>query len=469
MRNQQASGSNSSNNGHATAAENLSKSERHPRGLWSFLTWSFFLSQVMTADRLLGNSAVSSQEGEDAAAGRAKRDAAAPSDPAVGEGRSSTAQSSEAIGYDDPAFAKAHSLSQTAALIDLAQRTGPLAPSKPSGTDIGEGSGGGGGGGGGGGDGGDGEGGGGDGGPVSGKPASGSPANPDSPGYSEPPIGWVPPVPGDSSPPGGPSSGGGGVSAGVDVNIGDIVDVGVNIGLPDVDLNAQVGVGNLLGFDVRVSADGIFVDAEIEVGQLLNIDTLGSSPVQIVESATALVGLDNLLDTDLPGVDTLLGSGEHLSQVKATLAEITGLSLVGGPSGSSGATLAQPLETLLSASPAPIHIVSELTSLGSNGLGGALSSGGVIDFPVPAGNPVAQIDQLFAGTRYTDYNLALQSSAKPTDTGTINGEPIDPTVATSLLGDGTVDRHDSANLPLDPAPFELALPLEEINSRGLPL
>jgi hypothetical protein len=456
MRNQPASGSTSSNNGHATSAESLSKPERHPRGLWSFLTWSFFLSQVMAADLLLGNPAAASQEEEDPTVGRPKKDAAAPSDQAVEGGRSAVAQAGEAIGYDDPASGKASLLSKTASLIDAAQRSGP-APSKPPSHDFEEGDGAGGGGGGGDG--------GGDSvaGAVSEKPGSGSSSNPDSPEHSQPPIGSVAPSPGGPSSPGDPGSGGSGVSAGVDVDIGDIVDVGISVGLPDVDLSAQLGVSNLLGFDVRVGADGIFVGTEIEVGQLSNIDQLGLNPTQIVESATGLE-LAHLLSSDLPVIDTLLGPGEHLSQVKATLAEITGLSLVDGPSGSSDATLAQPLEKLLSANPAPIQIVSELTDLS-----GDLSSGGVIAFPLPASNPVLQIDDLFAGTRYTDYNLALQSSGKPTNFGAANSEPIDQTIATSLLGDADDDRHDSAKLPLGPTPVEPELPLEDIAGRGLPL
>ena len=333
------------------------------------MTWSFFLSQLIAADRLLGDAAAAGQE-EDPTSTPAKGVLAATPDQPRGDAPSGVAAPGEVIGGEDPFFAKAYPLLQTASLNEAAQLNGPSAASKPSSDDVRHGSGGGGGGGGGGGsgeNGGEGS--------DCGKPGSGCSPECDHPKHVDWPTELVPPVLGSPAPQGAPNSVSNGISADLDVSVGGI-NVGIDARPIDISVNAQVSLSGLLGFDVGLGSDGIFVGAEIDVGGISSIGQLGLNPIETVELTTGLE-LNHLLDSDLPGIDALLGSGEPLSHIKATLAEVTGLSLVSGPDalmdqlggGSDGvlsATLAHPTETLLSASPVPIHVVSDLANLGSD-------------------------------------------------------------------------------------------------------
>jgi hypothetical protein len=382
-------------------------------------------------------------------------------------------------------------LPQAALLVNPAPRNGPPAPSKPSSNDASQAGGGAGGGG------------------DNGGSGSVKPGSHDSDSSTE----WAPPIVGSPTPPAGPNSSGNVVTAGLDVSPGGVInvsintgpvdvsvnpgpidvslsagpievsvgtgpidvsvgagpiDVSVNAGLVDVSVEAQATLTDLLGFDVSLGSNGIFVGADIEVGLPLTVDQLGSNPVQIVESTTG-IELNNLLNADLPAVDALLGAGEDLSQVKATLAEVTGLSFVSGPGGSSGgtlpATLAEPVDTLSSTSPVPIEVVSGLTDLGSNGQSGDLASGGVITLPVPAANDAVQIDNLFAAGQYTEYNVALQSLGNSDATSVsapANNEPVDQPVTTPAVGDISPDQHDSGGVLVSPTPVELSVPLEDI-------
>jgi hypothetical protein len=483
MRNQALNGSNQTRNGQLkngrllTFDEVSKQPEKHQRGLWSFLTWSFFLSQAVAADRVLASIKASDQEdGDSPAAARSKADPGTSAADLADGAQSRGSTSAEAIGDEGFGITKSYAVAKTAMLLDNAARASPAPASKPSTNEVGNSADGGGGGGGGdaAGDGGDG-----DDGSSCGKPGSGcslgcGPAQ-DAPS----PIG-SPPILGPT-PPGGPHSGGNGVSAAVDVSVGGST-IGIDAGLADLGVHAQVSLADLLGFDLGLGPDGIFVAAESEVDLLLNLDQLALNPVHVVETTTGLE-LDHLLKSDLPGIDVLLGSGEHLSHIKAALAEVTGLSLVqapgalmdqlGGSDGVVPATLTQMTDALSSARPLPIQVASELAGFGSHGESGDLSSGGVIIFPAPADNDVLPINELFADGRYTDYNLALQS-AVASSTATVadptGSAPVAPSVPVSSLEEiASPDRHDPGKLPLAATPGELAAPLEDSSERGLSL
>jgi hypothetical protein len=484
MRNQALNGYNQTRNGQLKngrllAFDGVSKQpEKHQRGLWSFLTWSFFLSQAVAADRVLASIKASDQEdGESAAAARSKADSGTPAPDLVDGAQSRTSTSAEAIGDEGLRIAKSSAVGKTAMLLDNAGRASPAPASKPSTNEVGDSADGGGGGGGGdaGGDGGDG-----DNGSGCGKPGSGCSLGSGPSQDAGSPIG-SPPILGGPTPPGGPNSGGNGVSAAVDVNVGGS-PIGIDAGLVDLGVHAQVSIADLLGFDLGLSPDGIFVAAEIELDRLPNLDQLALNPVHVVETTTRLE-LDHLLKSDLPGIDVLLGSGEHLSHIKAALAEVTGLSLVeapgalidqlGGSDAIVPATLARTTDALSSARPLPIQVAAELAGFASHAGSGDLSSGGVIIFPAPAGKDVLPINELFADGRYTDYNLALQS-AVASSTATVSdptgSAPVAPSVPTSSLEEiVSPDRHDPGKLPLAPTPVEFAAALEDSSERGLSL
>jgi hypothetical protein len=278
----------------------------------------------------------------------------------------------------------------------------------------------------------------------------------------------------------------------VNVNVGtDLLTQSLglgSLGLGNVGLNAEVNLNGLVGFDVQLGVDGVFVGADIELGRMLHLDHLASSLVEIVASDTAL-DLGHLLTSDVPGLDLLLGSGEHLSNIKATVAEVSGLLLASDPEAllnelggvtvgtvaatlvePAGTLLTQPLDTLLSGDAVPIHVLSDLTDLGPTGQSGDLSSGGAITFPAQAVNDVVQPDVLFAGGQYSDYNLALQSSIKSNaETAAVipDNDLVDSTVPSLSPSDVPTDRHDSGNLPLGTTLVDLSASVEDVSGRVL--
>jgi hypothetical protein len=129
-----------------------------------------------------------------------------------------------------------------------------------------------------------------------------------------------------------------------------------------------------------------------------------------------------------------------------------------GPLPSSGSSFTESLAPLqgqssdsvgLSEIP-PAHVI--WTAAGTDGSDGSLSSGDTLNF---GASPPVQIDDLFSGNRYTDYNMTLQG--RTPDAGKIGVAPTNDTVDHAIVSPAPVDitplkGMPATNTPLDHAP-----------------
>ena len=202
-------------------------------------------------------------------------------------------------------------------------------------------------------------------------------------------------------------------------------------------VGGKLGAGSLsdlLGFDLHVTADGIFAGLNLGAPLLTPIVTGVADGVENVLHATAselgsMLSLDAQLGSALlPG---LLGGssglpimgGETSSQpLKDLLADVTGVQVLGGLESSqliskiadavgplaSVTGLASGQNEVGQVAALSTHIMSDLLQVAGLKETGVISSGDAFHF---AAEPPQQIDALFAGQQYTDYNVTLQSSA----------------------------------------------------------
>jgi len=299
-----------------------------------------------------------------------------------------------------------------------------------------------------------------------------------------------------------------------------------------VGLNAGVDLHNLLGFDVHLGTDGVFVVSDLAqtVGLNAGVDlnhfplpqhygssslidnlshdtglsnlvadlTNGLTPVNVLNSAhdlignvTGVAGLGNGLIGDATQVLGLAGGGSGLLSGVARIPAPV-LSNAGGAEGivrdvlgdashalSSGSPLTQSMDALtgqsgdgvtLNGSPAA-HVISDGTGVGGLGQNGDISSGDTINFPAHA---LTQVDELFSGNRYTDYNVTLQSHNL--DVGKIGGTLISETVNHTPASPAPVDTppvsHDAGAPPLkgvqeiNASLVHVSPPIEELSVHG---
>ena len=224
--------------------------------------------------------------------------------------------------------------------------------------------------------------------------------------------------------------------------LGAAIDVKGLLGF-DLQLNGdglsvggELGTGSLsdlLGFDLHVTADGIFAGLNLGAPLLTPIVTGVAEGVENVLHATAselgsMLSLDGQLGSALlPG---LLGGssglpimgGETPSQpLKDLLADVTGVQVLGGLESSQLISkiadavgplanvtgLASGQNEVGQVAALSTHIMSDLLQVAGLKETGVISSGDAFHF---AAEPPQQIDALFAGHQYTDYNVTLQSS-----------------------------------------------------------
>ncbi len=119
----------------------------------------------------------------------------------------------------------------------------------------------------------------------------------------------------------------------------------------------------------------------------------------------------------------------------------------------------------------PAQVVQNVTSFDELGPNGDISSGETINFPA---QPLSQVDELFNGNRYTDYNMTLQSHTP--DAGKVGGVPISDLVAPTAVSPTPVDiqpvSQDGSAPPLkglqdmNTSLVQTPTPIEELSGHG---
>ncbi len=426
------------------------------RGRWNFLTWSFFLAEVAAGAQFLGTGAKA--QGDDAAHAKGHGEATdAIHDGVLASLGSVTAATEE--GGSGPAASRAEAPSSLAELNLLSLQQGDEAGGPLGNTgDVGFG-----------------------GASSSGSGSSGTGSNggqqADSGGpppvSDEPPTGVLPPIsdgpplgvwpPISDSPPSGASP--------------PILDNPVTGLLPPISIG--VTVSNLLDTTLDQLTGLHLVET---VGGLLGNtveDTL-SQITGLVGNAgelTAVVGglLDSSLNVAFSATESLIpqAAGSVVSSVGALASSVTDLGLF-GDSGhlSSDGTVSQIVYSassvvedagnILNAQPGNLMDVLKASAMVSPALNivldapeitplshdQAVSSGGTIAFPDLASATVLHVDELFAGGRYTDYGLAVQSEGNSGATAIV--DPLGGDADTSTLSspiDSPSESHESALSP----------------------
>ena len=476
------------------------KKPERQRGLWSFITWPFFLSQVMAADSLVGKSAGVPHQDDDGVA-HATSHSDTPSDDVLNPAAMRVA----AIDADVQAEAvdARHNIhihvAQSGLLLESLPGGEPVTL-KASSSDTGQG----------------GSGGGGaslsetiDG--TDGLRSAGVEVSPGGAGPNLNPdqlLSDLAPSTGlhadlnkildfDLHLGSGGSLVGANLSLALDLNpahlISDLspsvrIDTSPDLNLDQLlsDLAPSIGLhadlNKILGFDLHLGSGGSLVGANLSLAFDLN-------PAHLISDLSPSVGIDTSVDLKhLLGFDAQLGvdglfaahalpdlGDLELPVLKSTLAEVTGLQMLGGvrdliiPFGNGRdrdptATLIKSIDALtgesevgvtLSASSAPATVISLTSGIGL-GQNGDISSGGTITFPA---HVLASVDELFTGGRYTDYNVTLQS--KITDSGHVND-----TLNSGIVGnlavapppvDAPSDSHSAGASPLPGQHVEAAL------------
>ncbi|HTE78729.1 MAG TPA: hypothetical protein VK653_18600, partial [Xanthobacteraceae bacterium] len=292
---------------------------------------------------------------------------------------------------------------------------------------------------------------------------------------------------------------------GFDVRVGaDGIFVGVDSApWPDLnpsalisDLAQGLGVGgidlhHLLGFDVHLGSDGFFVVSDLVQTANLNagLDLTGILLPQHHGSSglidpSPLTGLPGLGTGSIGDVNTTLGLADGgfglfsgVARVPASVPSAAGgvesiasdVLAGAGPAPSNGSSLIKSLAPSVSQSSdsaslseiAPAHVVGDAASVDALASNGDLSSGATLNFPA---GPLPQLDELFSGNRYTEYNMTLQAPSP--DAGKIGVAPISNAVDHAAVSPAPVDvtplSHNGnvpplkaiadTNHPLDPTP-----------------
>ncbi len=239
-------------------------------------------------------------------------------------------------------------------------------------------------------------------------------------------------------------------------------DVGVTP--PPPPITVDIGLTPTPGFDVNVDVGGL-ISANIGLdpnGLNLNLDLLGLdldgllvSPLQdatnlLVDPLQDVTGLVDSLTADLGHLmnGDVLGLGDLLQSSPLNLGDLTGLTLndglagLLGQGGDSAPALLSPVSGAAASEPA-LAAVSGANDFSALDLFGG---GGVINILGGATNAPAQLDDLYALGRYTDYNIALRDNAEPAAgdaaarnrrgarrAATSDGQPPADTVVAELL------------------------------------
>ena len=222
---------------------------------------------------------------------------------------------------------------------------------------------------------------------------------------------------------------------GASIDVKGLLGFDLQLNGDGLSVGGELGTGSLsdlLGFDLHVTADGIFAGLNLGAPLLTPMVTGVAEGVENVLHATAtelgsMLSLDGQLGSALlPG---LLGGsglpimgGETPSQpLKDLLADATGVQVLGGLESSqliskiadvdgplaSVTGLASGQNEVGQVAALSTHIMSDLLQVAGLKETGVISSGDAFHF---AAQPPQQIDALFAGQQYTDYNVTLQSS-----------------------------------------------------------
>ncbi|HEU4956740.1 MAG TPA: hypothetical protein VFT40_03835 [Sphingomicrobium sp.] len=218
------------------------------------------------------------------------------------------------------------------------------------------------------------------------------------------------------------------------------------------------------------------------VGGLL-IDTVDDTLGQITGlvgnagELTAVVGdlLGSSLNAAFSATDFLVPQavGSVVSSVGTLAPTATDLGLLGdiGHLPADG-TVSQVVHAASSLVAPALNIVSDVPEIAPLAHDQNVSSGGTISFPDLTSANVLQVDDLFAGGRYTDYGLAVQSDVNSSATGiadTLGGDTHDSTV--NAPNDAPTDSHESALSPVvqDVSASSVGLPsiIEELGLRDL--
>jgi hypothetical protein len=448
-------------------APTLTKDPDRQRGFWSFLTWPFILSDVIAGGLFIGKGAQAAQAADQSdehgrhGVSHSKAAFDAPPDAA------SKAVTEIDDVQNDAAANDGHAV-QTV-LSDNLQFVGNAIDVQPLDHESSTGASGGGGGGGGGGDGGDGS--------AAGNSGSSGVVGANAPGadaggidvgvHVDQLLGFDLRIDAD------------GVFVGVDSDLGTdlnparlVSDIAQNVGLGNVDQH------NLLGFDVHLGPDGFFVVSDLVQSADLNAGIeLNSIPALQHQGSSSPIA-DSIQLTGLPDVGNgLIGDNAALGLADGGFGLFSGaarvpaivLSAAGGTESIVGTVQgdAGPLPDNGFASPgsltplqaqgsdivglsdtAPAHVVWTDASADQLGSDGNTSSGDTLKFST---SPPAQIDDLFNGNRYTDYNMSLQSTNL--DGGKIGVASVNDTIGVATANN-TVDHAIAPPSPIDVTPLK---------------
>jgi hypothetical protein len=420
---------------------------RHPpqrqpdrdRGLWRFLTWPFFLAQVMIAGPFLGSGAQAALEENDAGLKQTPHNSGATADdlPSIGA-RSVLADDASETGSD--VKVASHPASRFHHLQQFEEHSTGAHPYRLSEFNPAIGGAGGGG---------DGDDGGGDSG-GGGRDDASSEYETSAPfvGSANTPV--VAPLP-----PVGPSGatldghvGMEGPSDGVEANVGlqvgsaEFAHLGLNatdIGEFGLPLHAAAGtqlVSLDAGFDMDVDVAHLGSNLASLLGPEVGIELahIIGAPVSLV-TGLALGSLPDEIGR-LP----LIGDGGATALQSARSVGAEARTLV-----QSAGELTQGMLAGESSSVANIVSVTDFALLQNKG---DVSSGDKIVFPEAPTINVAQVDQLFVAGRYTDYHLALQSDANSAVTksiGSLHNETFDHLAGPLATADSSADKHDTGS------------------------
>jgi hypothetical protein len=411
------------------------------RGLWRFLTWPFFLAQVMMAGPFLGGGAQAALEEDEAGLKHTPHDSVT-ADELPGSGGRAVA------GDDSETGADARAASYAALRLQHQQFDGYSV---------------------------------------------------DGPSYRQselkPAIGIV----------GGDGGGGVGDDASSDHETSTPLDPFANtsmaVPLPSTGPSAAVVDGHV---DTEASSNGIDVNVGLQISTAefahlgLNATDLGQFVLQLHAAAEVQpAGLDAGfgIDVDVAHIGSnlawLLGPevGIELGHIIGSPVNlVTGLNLGSLPDdigrlpliGDAGATALQSArgvgaeagtlvgsagalagEMLAGASSSAANVVSELGDFALLQNKGDISSGDRLIFPELPAIKAAQVDQLFVAGQYTDYHLALQSAIKSTVTKGIDlphNETLDHLAGVPATAESSTDKHDAGNSAAQPEQHAIALP-----------
>jgi hypothetical protein len=433
------------------------------RGRWNFLTWSFFLAEVAAGVQFFGTGAKAAQADDAAARSKAHFEATgATHDGALDNPGTGVAAADDGGGGAAAPQTVAHSAQTGLELLSLqhGEEIGaPLSNNDGGFTDASS------------------SGSGTSGAGSSQADSGGSSATPDYPPCGIlPPISNGPPLLPPISPPFGvvpPISDG--PHSGVFPPISDSPPTGV---LPPISVGETVShlldttLDQLTGLHLIETVGGLLGDTVGDtLGQLTGlvgnagdltavVDGLLGSSLTVALSATDFIipqaaevvasslGTLAATATDLG----LLGDIGHLS-ADGTVSQIvytTSSQLVEDAGNILNALPGDLTDALNTSDMAPpvLNIVSDVPEMAPLAHDQDVPSGGTISFPDLTSVNVLQVDDLFAGGRYTDYGLAVQSDVNPSPTAiadTLSGDTDNSTLNSAI--DSPTDGHESALSP----------------------